>query len=162
MKIDRNLYNEFLGCLGLTDGNAGQQNLLRQIILNPYDCADAWEIVGKFLADTVWQNPTEETLYSAFGDDEDPENPHYKFVNNIPLTAEDKQDLKNVIKTLIYEDDCNYAGTIIYDLECEDERVFLFTEHLGDSRSDDQTLTPKGVYLTIDDGMEALYRDGSF
>ena len=51
MKIDRDLYDEFLGCLGLTDGNARQQNLLRQIILNPYDSADAG-----FLSDgnSVW------------------------------------------------------------------------------------------------------------
>lgn len=110
----------------------------------------------------MWQHPNEEILYSVFGDDEDPDNPHYKFVNDIPLTEKDKQDLKDVMRTLIYEDDCNYPGTIIYDLECGDGRLYLFTEHLGDSRSDDQTLTPKGVFRTIEDGMHALYPKGSF
>lgn len=162
MKIDRDLYNDLLTCLGPTDGKKTQQNLIQQITLNPYDCDDAWEIVGKFLADKLWQRPTEETLYRAFGDDEDPDNPHYKFVNEIPLNDEDKHDLKNIMQTLIYEDDCTYAGTIVYDLECDDDRVFLFAEHLGDTRSDDQTLTPKGVFLTVEDGMDALYKDGSF
>ena len=37
-----------------------------------------------------------------------------------------------------------------------------FLEHLGDSRSDDQTLTPKGIFKTIEDGMDTLYRHGSF
>ena len=162
MEIPKDLFVTLSKNLGPIKDDPIRESLKQSLDLNPFDMSDVDQILGKFIPDIIWKNPTKNLLFQVFGDDDEPGNPYQKFINNIPLSDSDLMTLKEVVHLIMYEDDCNYPGTLVYKLTYGGNELYLFTEHLGDTRSDDQVITPIGVFLSIEEGMKELYTDGSF